>query len=191
MNNKSNRREFLKRSALVGTAAAWASVSRLQGIEAARSISSPAAGQSDTYTVQMGYIKAPSIPARQITIPDVNGFKALKGDFHIHTLFSDGAVMPVDRVVEAVRNGLDVIAITDHIEYRPFLSKGGRWKLNDEQAGNFNLWYEIAQPEADKRNLLLIRGAEITKSTMPPGHFNALFTTDNNPVAAVVDDWRK
>jgi hypothetical protein len=26
---------------------------------------------------------------------------------------------------------------------------------------------------------------------MPPGHFNVLFTTDNNPVVAAVDDWRQ
>jgi hypothetical protein len=80
---------------------------------------------------------------------------------------------------------LDVIAITDHIEVRPFFSKVGRWKLNDEQADNFNLWYEVAKPEAEKQNRLLIRGAEITKS-IPPGHFNALFTNDNNPIVAAV-----
>jgi histidinol phosphatase-like PHP family hydrolase len=137
----------------------------------------------------MSALRVPLVP-RVITIPDVEGFNALKGDFHIHTLFSDGSVMPKDRVDEAVLNGLDVISITDHIEYRPFFSKIGRWKLNDEQANNFNLWYEIAKPEADKKNLLLIRGAEITKSMMPPGHFNAFFASDNNPIAAAVDDWR-
>ncbi|MDR2765287.1 MAG: PHP domain-containing protein [Tannerella sp.] len=187
----SNRREFLKRSALVGTAAVWSPLSRTLGMEAAPQKSSPAAEAGDTYTVNMEYISAPNIPPRQIVVPDVGGFKTLKGDFHIHTLFSDGGVMPVDRVNEAVQNGLDVISITDHIEYRPFFSKVGKWKLNEEQASNYNLWYEIARPDAEKQNLLLIRGAEITKSTMAPGHFNALFVQDTNPVAAVVDDWRK
>ncbi|MDR0714100.1 MAG: hypothetical protein LBF89_07585 [Bacteroidales bacterium] len=145
----------------------------------------------DTYTVSMGHIRPSPVTPRQIVIPDVEGWKVLKGDFHMHTLFSDGSVMPTDRVVEAVSNGLDVISITDHIEYRPFFSKGGRWKLTDEQAKDFNLWYNIARPEAEKRNLLLVRGTEITKSTMPPGHFNALFADDNNPIAAAVDDWRE
>jgi hypothetical protein len=49
----------------------------------------------------------------------------------------------------------------------------------------------MAKPEADKRNLILIRGTEITKSKMPPGHFNALFVQDVNPIADVVDDWKK
>ena len=187
----SNRREFLKRSALAGAAVAWGPISRMQGMEAASQISSHNAKAGDTYTVHMNYIGAPAIPPRQIDIPDVGGFKMLKGDFHIHTLFSDGGVMPANRVIEAVQNGLDVISITDHIEVRPFFSKAGKWKLNEEQANNYNLWYEIARPEAEKRNLLLARGTEITKFTMAPGHFNALFLQDVNPVAAAEDDWRK
>jgi hypothetical protein len=183
----SNRREFLQYSALLGMAATTlSSVSVSLGDEPKQV---PANG--NTYTVNMNPImRTPSPPPRTITIPDVEGFKVLKGDFHIHTLFSDGSVMPKDRVTEAVNNGLDVIAITDHIEYRPFFSKTGRWKLNDGQADNFNLWYEIAKPEADQRKLLLVRGAEMTKRTMPPGHFNVLFANDNNPIAAAVDDWR-
>jgi hypothetical protein len=188
----SNRREFLKRSAMLGTAAAWTPFSRTLGMDiASQQDSSPAAGAGDTYTVNMHHIGAPDIPPRRFVIPDTGGFKVLKGDFHIHTLFSDGNVMPLARLEEAVQNGLDVIAITDHIEYRPYFSRVGRWKLNDEQANNYNLWYEIARPEAEKRNVLLVHGAEITKSTMAPGHFNALFVQDTNPVAAVVDDWRK
>ena len=129
---------------------------------------------------------------RMITIPDVGNYKVLKGDFHMHTLFSDGDVMPRARVQEAIQNGLDCISITDHIEYRPYL--GGRnenaIKLA-ERNDDHNLAYTIAKPDADRNNLILIRGTEITKSTMPPGHFNAIFVKDVNPIAAVVDDWKK
>jgi hypothetical protein len=188
------RRHFLKSSTLLG-AAAIAPVNALWGnntsVQPDKSASVPHP-LVNTYKVNMGNTigKTSVLPPRQIVIPDVEGFKVLKGDFHIHTLFSDGTVMPKDRVTEAVSNGLDVIAITDHIEHRPFFSKGGRWKLMEEQANNFNLWYDVAKPEAEKSNLLLVRGAEITKRTMPPGHFNALFADDNNPIAAAVDDWR-
>jgi hypothetical protein len=122
---------------------------------------------------------------RKITIPDVGEFKILKGDFHIHTLFSDGQVMPKDRVLEAVDNGLDVISITDHIEYHPNFGSGSL-KLaenNDDQ----NISYNLAKAEAEKNNLILVRGTEITKG---PWHFNALFIQDVNPLAAVVSDWR-
>lgn len=186
-----NRRTFLKQSALIG-AASVVPLSAISGKESKKQTISTVQTGGDTYTVNMrSAMHLQQIPPRQITIPDTGGFKVLKGDFHIHTLFSDGSVMPVDRVNEAVQNGLDVISITDHIEYRPYFSRIGKWKLNDEQGNDFNLWYNLAKPDADKRNLLLIHGAEITKSQMPPGHFNALFPKDVNPIAAVVDDWRK
>ncbi|GHT25547.1 hypothetical protein FACS18942_00770 [Planctomycetales bacterium] len=185
------RRDFLKRSALLG-AGTFAVLTASKTSIAQQNDALPSASESvKTYTVNMGFVRAKPIPPRVITIPDTDGFKVLKGDFHIHTLFSDGKVMPKDRIEEAVGNGLDVISITDHIEYRPYFSQKGKWILNDKQKDDYNLWYNVAKPEADKQNLLLVRGAEITKSTMPPGHFNALFAEDNNPIAAAVDDWRK
>ena len=131
-------------------------------------------------------IHPPTMPPRTISIPNVDEYKVLKGDFHIHTLFSDGRVMPKDRVLEAVDNGFDVISITDHIEYRPFI---GRDKLKlAENNDDHNASYDNAKPEADKHKLLLVRGAEITK---PEWHFNVLFVKDINPIAAAVDDWTK
>ena len=54
----------------------------------------------------------------EIILPKVNGFNCYKGDFHIHTSYSDGRVTPAGRVVEAWIDGLDIIAITDHYEVR-------------------------------------------------------------------------
>ena len=186
-----SRRDFLKCSALLGAAAAVVPITTQMVSAQEATLPTTSSDAIDTYTVNMKNVKAGPVPPREITIPEVDGFKVLKGDFHMHTLFSDGRVMPADRVAEAVDNGLDVISITDHIEYRPFFSLKGRWQINDKQANDFNLWYDIAKPEADKKKLLLVCGTEITKSTMPPGHFNALFADDNNPIAAAVDDWRK
>ena len=52
----------------------------------------------------------------EIILPQVNGYNVYKGDFHIHTSYSDGRVNPKGRVTEAWHDGLDVIAITDHYE---------------------------------------------------------------------------
>ena len=60
-----------------------------------------------------------SADAAKINFPDILGYETLKCDFHMHTVFSDGQVWPTTRVDEAVREGLDAIAITDHIEYQP------------------------------------------------------------------------
>jgi len=105
---------------------------------------------------------------KNILIPDIEGYQTLKGDFHIHTVFSDGLVWPTVRVKECWTEGLDVMAITDHLEYRPH--KG---YMKDGHSHS----YKIAASEAQKHNIILIKAAEITRS-MPPGHLNALFIND-------------
>ncbi|HPO56348.1 MAG TPA: Sb-PDE family phosphodiesterase [Ignavibacteriaceae bacterium] len=107
---------------------------------------------------------------KEIHVPDILGYKTLKCDFHMHTVFSDGSVWPDIRVEEAWREGLDCIAITDHIEYQPH---------KDDIRRNNNRSYELALSVAEKFGIMLIRGTEITKS-MPPGHFNAIFIKDAN-----------
>lgn len=108
---------------------------------------------------------------QEVVIPDVAGYKVLKCDFHIHTVFSDGDVWPTYRVTEAWKDGLDVISITDHIEYLPH---------KKYISGDFNTPYEIAKPTADKFGLILVRGTEITRKQGVIGHFNALFIEDAN-----------
>jgi hypothetical protein len=109
---------------------------------------------------------------KEIRFPDPPGYQVLKCDFHMHTVFSDGDVWPTVRVNEAWREGLDAIAITDHIEYLPH---------KEEVTGSHNRPYEIAAGLAKQKNILLVRGAEITRET-PPGHFNVFFTKDNQPL---------
>lgn len=103
-----------------------------------------------------------------ISIPDVSGYKTFKCDFHMHTVFSDGLVWPNIRIQEAWKEGLDVIAITDHIEYTPH---------SDDVKVDHNRSFELAANYADEMNIGLIKGSEITRRT-PPGHFNAIFIDD-------------
>lgn len=109
---------------------------------------------------------------REIRFPDIPGYRTLKCDLHLHTVFSDGFVWPTIRVHEAWRQGLDAISITDHIEYRPH-------KQDVSMDGNRP--HELATNIAKQKKIqvLLIKGAEITKQT-PPGHFNAIFMKDVN-----------
>ena len=51
----------------------------------------------------------------KIVVPDIEGYKTLKCDFHMHTVFADAQVSPVGRVREAWQDGLDVIAVSEHI----------------------------------------------------------------------------
>ncbi|HPG40047.1 MAG TPA: Sb-PDE family phosphodiesterase [bacterium] len=114
----------------------------------------------------------------EIRIPDLPGYTTLKCDFHLHTVFSDGNVWPTIRVEEAWADGLDVIAITDHVEYRPH---------KDDINVSLNRPHEIAASLANELGIILLRGAEITRS-MPPGHFNAIVLEDCDKLN--VAEWR-
>lgn len=108
---------------------------------------------------------------RLIEFPDVPGYETLKVDLHIHTVFSDGSVWPNIRVEEALRDGLDAVAITDHLEYQPH--------QDDIPHPDRNRSYEIALESAADQDLIVINGSEITRD-MPPGHSNAVFVSDAN-----------
>ena len=108
--------------------------------------------------------------SREIVFPDIPGYKTLKCDLHIHTVFSDGSVWPTIRVAEALKDNLDAIAVTEHLEYQP--------NKKDIPHPDRNRAYEIEKQAAGK-GLIIISGAEITRD-MPPGHSNALFLNDAN-----------
>ena len=131
-----------------------------------------------------GTIVAGQAPAvrQALPVPDLPGLHTLKGDFHLHTVFSDGNVWPTVHVQEAWRDGLDVIALTEHAEYQPH-----------SQDVNIDLLrsYRLAKPVADQLGIILVSGMEITKPdpwkappSLPDGsaHFNALFLSDPNAI---------
>lgn len=109
---------------------------------------------------------------KALSIPDLDQYKTLKCDFHMHTVFSDGLVWPTVRVDEAYAEGLDAIALTEHLEYRPH---------KEDIKADHNRSYEIAKQRAEQLNVILIKGSEITRN-MAPGHNNAIFLQDSNPL---------
>ncbi|MCP5523056.1 MAG: histidinol-phosphatase [Verrucomicrobiales bacterium] len=113
-----------------------------------------------------------------VNLPDIPGYLTLKCDFHIHTVFSDGKVWPDVRSEEAWREGLDAIAITDHIEYQPH--KG-------DLPTKHNRSFEIAKPAGESLGVIVVHGSEITRK-MPPGHLNAIFLSDSETLDT--PEWR-
>ena len=123
-------------------------------------------------------LAAQPLVRRPLPVPDLPGYRTLKGDFHLHTVFSDGNVWPTVHVQDAWRDGLDVIALTEHLEYHPHAADV---KVDDGRS------FAIAKPLADQLGIILVPGVEITKPdppkappVLPDGslHFNALFVTD-------------
>jgi 3',5'-nucleoside bisphosphate phosphatase len=123
--------------------------------------------QDDNGVLRMDEFRNPR-KRNLLIIPDIEGYRTLKCDFHMHTVFSDGLVWPTIRVQEAWKEGLDVMAITEHIEYHPH---------SKDLVVDHNRAYELAKEMAAQANIVFIKGTEITRST-PPGHFNALFIGD-------------
>jgi hypothetical protein len=112
------------------------------------------------------------ISAQRPFFKSVPGAHWVSSDLHIHTVFSDGAVWPSIRVEEARREGLDLIAMTEHLEYQPH--------SDDIPHPNRNRSFTIANGMIQAgEQLQVINGSEITRE-MAPGHINAVFIKDGN-----------
>ena len=114
---------------------------------------------------------------RVIDFPDTEEYVTLACDFHIHTVFSDGSVWPDIRIQEALRDSVDAVAMTEHLEYQPH--------AEDIPHPDRNRSHVIATETAANTDMLVIQGAEITRH-MPPGHSNAIFIQDAN--ALLIED---
>ena len=116
------------------------------------------------------------IPERAIEFPDTDKYLTIVADLHTHSVFSDGHVWPNIRISEALRDGLDAIAITEHLEYQPHIS--------DIPHKDRNTAYRIAAEAAKNTNLIVISGSEITREN-PIGHMNAIFIEDSNKLMSL------
>lgn len=132
---------------------------------------------------------------KEIVMPQVGGYNVYKADLHTHTVFSDGWVLPDFRVAEAWQDGLDVMAVTEHIEYRPydkvfadnlkeFVNQETTADIGASDGRKMDLNYSVNRSlkAAEGYDITIIPGTEITRSGTYVGHFNALFTSDNNLV---------
>jgi hypothetical protein len=121
---------------------------------------------------------------KEVVLPrQVGGYNVYKSDLHTHSVYSDGTVTPQFRIKEAWLEGLDVVAVTEHIEYRPFEKEFGEYVNADlSKERDLNAAVRLAQKEGAYWDIFIIPGTEITRDGTSVGHFNALFTQDNNKV---------
>ncbi len=112
---------------------------------------------------------------RAVEFPNTaDGSIVLAADLHTHSVFSDGQVWPSIRVEEAHRDGLEVLAITEHLEHQP--------KKADIPHPDRNRSYQVAVESLVSQGyegLLVINGAEVSRD-QPHGHINAIFLNDAN-----------
>ena len=159
----------------------------------------------DAANKEMLHIRQPRTASRsEFSAPSVDGYTAYKADLHTHTIFSDGHLSMEARLREAWQNGLDVMAVTEHLEYRKhekmlveylgnYMPKGTKAKAysfvskghpaKGEIMVNLNYPVELAKQIAPNYDITIIPGIEVTRKPCDVySHFNALFTTDNNTI---------
>lgn len=136
----------------------------------------------------------------EITLPKVNGYTCYKADFHTHTIFSDADLTPRQRIREAWHDGLDILCLSDHLEYRrqeqsmlnalaPYNADGKPYiyyPANIEGVKsnritgvmcNFDAIYNEAKAfvESEGLPIMLVKGIELSREPFTLGHFSALF----------------
>ena len=157
------------------------------------------------------YLYEKSQTRKNLVLPALDGLNCYTADLHVHTFYSDGEVSPAERVLEAWSEGLDIIAITDHIETRrqersmlkflkgyspdkkgfePINTRCSRGVPADERGivSDLNLSVKLAVKATKKYpEVTIIKGAEISREPVNIGHYCALFTKDNNTIYSTDD----
>ena len=143
----------------------------------------------------------------EIVLPKVNGYTCYKADFHTHTVFSDGDLTPRQRIREAWLDGLDIVALTDHLEYRrqeqgflnalaPYNQERKPYKyypaniefVKSDRVVNVMCDYDAVYDEAKSfvknsgLQIMLVKGIELSREPFQLGHFSALFVKDINSI---------
>ena len=139
----------------------------------------------------------------EFNVPQINGYNVYKADLHTHTIFSDGQVTMDYRIREAWMDGLDIYAVTEHVEYRPHEETFIKWlrgyirndvkgaknhRINYSAADadgiqvDLNLPIQVAENIGKQFNITVIPGIEVTRTPKTIGHFNALFVKDANKI---------
>ena len=130
----------------------------------------------------IGYIRQ---SRQEIFLPNVGGYTPYKADLHIHSTLTDGVVNMKGRMEEAWIDGLDVIAATEHMSIRPVPDVEGQptpESAKTKRGSKATKAVEEATALADNYGMLVIPGVELTGDAYTQGHFNALFTKDNNVI---------
>ena len=126
-----------------------------------------------------GAVRTGKAGDRVIEFPDTDEYQTLVVDLHTHSVFSDGHVWPNIRMAEAILDGLDAIAVTEHAEWQPHMA--------DIPHPDRNRSYEEARASVpEDSELIVIAGSEITRGA-PIGHMNAVFIQDANKLLEVGD----
>ncbi|MGP3918305.1 CehA/McbA family metallohydrolase [Nonomuraea sp. 10N515B] len=114
---------YLPGAVEAGTWRVWVRLHRipLQGLDYTLDISTESAVPPEPVVEEPPHGERP--PRREI--PDIDGMRWFAGDFHAHTVHSDGNLTLAELAELAHGRGLDFLAVTDHntVSHHPWLAK--------------------------------------------------------------------
>ena len=145
-----------------------------------------------------------TVQRKNIILPEVNGYKVFTADLHSHTVYSDGQVTPELRVKEAWLDGLDILAISEHlqsvklekrmIDYMDEYLTAGGVEVDVKSITSYpedcsfktdrNYSIRLARSAAKKLGLTIVPAVEIASNVDAVMHYNALFIKDANVIYA-------
>lgn len=92
--------------------------------------------------------------ASQGMIPELVDYDDIKGDFHMHTTYSDGKASLREMVKACYELGYKYIVISDH-------TKSLRVANGLDEEGFRKQWKEIEQVQKDYKGIIILRGCEV------------------------------
>lgn len=136
-------------------------------------------GNKDIYRHSMRYGRG---ARTEIVLPQVNGYNVYKADLHTHSAFSDGSVLPEYRVKEAWADGLDIMAVTEHIEYRRQETKMLEYLEDYAKKGETIDNWDIINNPADKKGIKTSTMRSSFRRRLPSSMVFLLFLVLRSPV---------
>lgn len=92
--------------------------------------------------------------ARQDKLPDLINLKDIKGDFHLHSNYSDGALTIEEMIKAALERGYHSLAITDHSQSLKIANGLSEDRVKKQ-------WLEIEELREKYPDFLILKGIEV------------------------------
>ena len=134
-------------------------------------------GSEPQTLLPVGYTR---LSRQEVILPNVKGYTPYKADLHMHSTNTDGVVNVKGRMEEAWCDGLDVVAMTDHLSIRPVPEYGQPTpeSAKSKRGAKAAKALTEALKYADNFGLLVMPAVELTGDGETQGHYNALFIND-------------
>ncbi len=114
----------------------------------------------------------PGLGVRHTPVYHQDGWIIARASLHNHTIISDGTSRPEDLIELARREGIAILAVTDHREGRIKLSNGIKIPVNGIEKIGYQKYFDTLLPLKEaNQDLIILIGAEVNPYLYNIGRF--------------------